>query len=215
MIKRGQLTIFIILGLVLVTVIGLFLVFNNNTSNNQLESYAPEIQDVTNFIDGCVQDAAKDAALAISENGGHYPISNDIAFLDIPYYFKDDTNKLPTKEFVGQSIGNHITDNVDYCLNNFNSLSTYNVVPQEKSFSVSIGDNELFIDYIYKATISKDGRSYNVERFATTIPTRLGLIYNSASYLVDEFENTQATCVSCVYGLSSIQTSQKNGKMQS
>ena len=73
--KRGQLTIFIIIGVLVVLVIISLVIVKNNKSSTSLESNSPQVQPVIDLIEECIEDTSKEAILQTTKTGGFYPVS--------------------------------------------------------------------------------------------------------------------------------------------
>lgn len=76
--KRGQVTVFIILGIVLVAAVGLTTYLLINSGNDEFEQpVAPDVAPVTKFIENCLSERAKSGIIDIGSNGGF--IRSDLA----------------------------------------------------------------------------------------------------------------------------------------
>ena len=76
--KRGQVTVFIILGIVLVVAISLTTFLLLSTGDEAFEQpVAPDVAPVTKFIESCVSEIGKNGIIDIGNNGGF--IKSDLA----------------------------------------------------------------------------------------------------------------------------------------
>ncbi|MFC1733401.1 hypothetical protein ACFL6I_24135 [candidate division KSB1 bacterium] len=86
--KRGQITLFIIIGVVILSALGLFLYLRGQVAEE--EEFVPaDIAPIKVFVDKCLEETAKDAILVVSLQGGYYLApENSLNFLGlkIPYY---------------------------------------------------------------------------------------------------------------------------------
>ena len=123
--KRGQVTVFIIVGIVvLATVLGILILnssISKKTAGNQLEQIRdPLTTPVYTYIQFCIYQTGKDAAIYVGEHGGYYelPVIADLKFY-LPYYFYEEQNKMPSKVIVEQELSKYIVHELPFCLKNF------------------------------------------------------------------------------------------------
>ncbi len=80
MIKRGQLTIFIILGILLIILVGTVIVLNANRSPSynlpRNEEVSEQAQPVQDFINSCLADVGEQGLQLIGDHGGYTTLNN-------------------------------------------------------------------------------------------------------------------------------------------
>ena len=70
MLKRGQVTIFIIIAILIVAVVVIFFMFRDNLGiGSSLPSYA---ENVYTFTQSCIEDSAKEVIYDVGQGGGYY-----------------------------------------------------------------------------------------------------------------------------------------------
>ena len=104
--KKGQVTIFIIIAIVLIGVIagGTFLVSQNKKAAS-LEYFAsssikPTLNSINSRIIDCSEETSKQALDRIGLQGGYYnkpQVSEDLDSSFIPYYYYEGQYLIPTK----------------------------------------------------------------------------------------------------------------------
>lgn len=98
--KKGQLTYFILLSVIIFIAAGFVFYVNGRNKTKELEM-SFDVSPITNFIESCVRDEGENAVIFISEHGGYYnlPSNHYEKFgLSIPYYFYGNIPFNPTKE---------------------------------------------------------------------------------------------------------------------
>tara|TARA_Y100000310_G_scaffold337396_2_gene424370 strand:+ start:962 stop:1744 length:783 start_codon:yes stop_codon:yes gene_type:complete len=93
--KRGQVTLFIIIGILLVIVIGLFLHYKGTLSDIREFSIGTEIvlsqeaQEIYDLVDECMGETTETSFIFLGQQGGYYEVPDkyyDTGFSQIPYF---------------------------------------------------------------------------------------------------------------------------------
>ena len=114
---------------------------------------------------------------------------------------------MPSNEEFSGSLSRYIKDNMKICLNNYESLPNFEILTQDEEPEVIMASQEITVIYNSKHTITNDKKTYEIEEFEFVQPTKLGTLYNSAKYLVDnQIESLGSTCLSCVVELSTTES---------
>jgi hypothetical protein len=149
--KRGQVTIFIILGLVILSSVGFIYLVKNEYFKSEFEKQrdkviVPEqLKPVSMYLDSCVASLAEEGAKLIGVRGGYYdglpedliprsvvnPFSNSLIVLEgleVPYWFYLSANNLPVYQvpslkIMESEILSYVSDNFyDYCVVELNKF---------------------------------------------------------------------------------------------
>ena len=200
--KKGQITIFIIVGIVLVSAILLFFVFNKQVSIGTTEKTEenPEL-----FLESCIEDKVKEAIEFISLRGGY--VNNK---LNINFKFEDEiaynisylcynqgsylpcVNQKPTfmNDLRGE-IKKYILSDVEDCFNGIKSSFAkegYEVGVEYNDFEVEIIPKRVIVQTDSKITLEKSGESTKQEDFKVEVSSRLYEI----SFIIQELVNQEA-----------------------
>ncbi len=91
--NRGQITIFIIIGIIILASVGLYLAIRSETIKEELspeieltiEEVPIEFRPVSHFIEGCIQQIAEEGLTKLGERGGFIDlVDNEIITTDVP-----------------------------------------------------------------------------------------------------------------------------------
>ncbi len=141
--KKGQITLFIIIGILILISAILFVYFKKEMRNIP----EPEIEIITSqplsinpiklYIEACIENTAKNGIFLVSVNGGYispsgiakYNEPGDWALIEDDYYYFENANlpylinkniiKIRSKNEIEKILSNYITVELDSCLTNF------------------------------------------------------------------------------------------------
>src|SRR3989344_3190140 len=132
--KRGQLSLFIAIGVLLLVGLGVFL-YIKSLSAQKVTEVPADIAPIKLYIDKCLEETAKDAVLTVALQGGYYfTPENSLGFLnvEIPYYMYEGNVSVPTKDDIESELSLYIALNLPACAN----LDTF----REKGYTIESGD---------------------------------------------------------------------------
>lgn len=115
MFKRGQLTIFIILTIILIGIIILFFTFQDDLIKRSL---SPEAESISNFVYSCIEETAKKGDFFLAMRGGYFNLPDNY-FTGFPvtsYWLYKCEDNFPNKEIIENEISEYIDSQLDYCL---------------------------------------------------------------------------------------------------
>jgi len=185
--KRGQVAIFIILGIVIIAIITLFLIFG--------EKVIPEIGrgkeiNPVPFLDSCIEDKIKEAVEIISLRGGYienplhktFKFADEEVYTDISYlcytqnYYIPCINQEPMLiQHLKDEMHDYISEDVDDCFDELVvSLGKQNYVVETRyrGFEVELTEKKVIIEIDAELTLTKTGETSKQEDFKIIIPSR-------------------------------------------
>ncbi|QQG38450.1 MAG: hypothetical protein HYS32_02470 [Candidatus Woesearchaeota archaeon] len=191
--KRGQATIFIILGLLILIVSGviyytLSYIKETNIEKEALKKQLPsQIEPIGKFIDECLYSTSIAGTYLIAVKGGYYntPISYiDTESIDIAYYSFKGKDVSPTLTQIENNLGEFIKEALPLCLQNFSKFESFKITPGALTPDVKINNENINIDIKYPIKIEKDNAYYEINTFSTIVPLRLGYLHSVAKEVV-------------------------------
>src|SRR3989344_5966872 len=96
--KKGQFTLVIVLGIVVLLLIALFVVFQDDlfafVGIGEELAYPSEVQEIADHVQECVDASAEEAVATIGYTGGYYTLpslsyTHEELGSSVPYYFYD------------------------------------------------------------------------------------------------------------------------------
>jgi hypothetical protein len=198
--KRGQLTLFIIIGLVVIaTFVTVMLIKNtidtgkmDSTINKQKSAFARE--EVQNFGDSCLKNGI--ARLANSQEGvvwkfgegfeSTYPISS----------FRAERATIPNAASLETEFSAIALDEFANCmdLEALSERTGYTILPSAPpSSAVAIGDDSISLTMSYPLKASKELKVDEISDFKANIPIRLGTALKVANFIATQAANAGST----------------------
>jgi len=174
--KRGQITFFIIFGILILIFAGVFFLFQ--------ESYKPEIKEsfldsslISSFVNSCLKDTTNEGIIILSIQGGYLlPPEPYYEFLNykIPFYFDQKILTQPNREIVGSELENYVDQEIVNCLADF-SLFKEEIIPGKPESEVIISLDVVKVKLNLPLIVKKDNLEKKINEFNIDVPVELGL----------------------------------------
>lgn len=184
--KRGQITIFIIIGIVVLFVIMgmVYLV------RQQAEIVSPTAQtdNIRIFVEACLQSSTVNAMRDVFSKGGYLLSANlntdsnlNTDFLNftennqlfkVPYYFQNEKVNVPSLAAIENAVSLATVNYFYNCTNNFSSLreSGYSIESGRASVDVKFGSSATVASLTYPMRVALGQSITNYADFSSTIP---------------------------------------------
>ena len=183
--KKAQLTIFIIVGIILIASIALFFVFRGGIKQ---EVTIPEAANVRNLVSNCIEEVGTEVIEQIGERGGCWKSDVGsrkseegcrISDSGLAIYYSNNTNYIPSKKEIEEEINLYIGEKLFFCTKNFVDFPELDISQRNIKVNSKINNEEIILDVDYFVSISKENNTNVLKDFKTNIPIRLGIIYDS------------------------------------
>ncbi|MBU1111322.1 MAG: hypothetical protein ABIG93_04305 [archaeon] len=186
--KRGQVTVFIIVGIIILAVAALIFYLGSLTTENlDDENEFVQISSFQIFTEGCLQTIAEEGIFYIGESGGYYNL-DPLAFkyelrenLEVPIYVYYDSYYIPDISIIESQLDMYIEDHLNECLANFSSFTKQGwEITGIGDFSV---DSEIKPEFIevklnYPLSIEDNGLVTDVDHFEEVLDLDFYGYYN-------------------------------------
>ena len=193
--KRGQLTTFTIVALLILTVA----VFISYIYPKGIKEELPatitlpqHIQPVYNLIDSCVSKAAKDAIMVTAAKGGYYSPPKTYSYppLTLTYLYYKGQSYFPSLQQMQVSISRATQELAKDCID-FSQFPTLQITPQSELAAVAtIQENKITIKTNYPLTIQKDTSTFQLSHpYTTALNTNLKQTHTSLTRIFNAIEN--------------------------
>jgi len=203
--KRGQVTIFIIIAIVLVASVGVFFVLRSALF--QPAGIPVAFEPLYNNFITCIEDDTKVGISILESQGGYIelpefesgsgymPFSSQLNFLGnpIPYwYYVSGANvqksQVPSKGDMEKDLEGYIEQEIGDCL--FTSFEEFDVVLGTPEADVTIREGEVEVNLDMDMTLDRAEESIVVSDHEVIVKTSLGKLYDSARKIYDYEQDT-------------------------
>lgn len=198
--RRGQATLFIIAGIVLVSTVMLFVFYKDQISQTMVKTglinkgaLDVESDKVTQQMDTCLEGITGDAVLQVAMNGG-YTMEPKEGFA---YYSVNSQLTAPDIKKIEQSISDYAEQTIPFCVIG----GQFNAKVQPKGTAkctTKITDNKVQITATYPVGITLGEQSATVSDFTAEKDARLGLVYNIALNTIKSYLGKNGICLTCL-----------------
>ncbi len=210
--KRGQITVFVILGILVIIILGILFAYKDaliGETMGQIEGVGtlqPELKEAGEGIEACVKQVSEEAILQLGMRSGYMDNSRmdtfDYSGLKTTYLYIDEESKLLSKKAMAVQLSDYMKKNAYECSGL--ELEGFTITPGDIGAAESeINQESVDIAIEWPITITKGNLESTLDGFSFTIPVRLGLIQQE----VEEFMQIQITnpgeiCLSCLLELN-------------
>jgi hypothetical protein len=175
--KKGQVTIFIIVAIIIVVIGVSFFIFKDSLVNSNKVS--SEIAPIKNFVDDCIEKTGEKVIYEVGQKGGYYLAPEKSTITGIPYYYLEGEFLMPSNEEIEKEISFFVKENLFFCTKNFVDFKDYNISQKEIKVETTILNNKIKLEIDYPLRIAKGKESFIIKDFEKEIPVRFGLVYDS------------------------------------
>jgi len=199
--KRGQVTLFIILGIVLVVVLLLVTVFRGNVLETKFGTETDEVlvsgqvEPIREFVEGCIAEKGNEVINVIGKQGGDlnpglskYWYGDEVAYLCYSDEYGPCNNRQPFLiDHMEEQITNYIQQHLSECLD-FSSWESkgYTVNAGDYEVETVIGNYDTVIVVDYPIEITRGEAVSKETRFSKGFHFPLGKLANVAKSIVDK-----------------------------
>jgi len=182
--KKTQVTVYIIVGIVTLIIISLFIIkfYQNKYDHITVGSEDPRVQSLVSYVKGCMQETAVESFKELGKHGQIYP-KYYIASKNtkIAYYYFEGKSRQTNIEEVASEIEEYIENDIDACIDAFS----------DRSIVLTKNDAKIDVEVSFENGFSKIILNY---------PIRVDT--GEEVLLVDEFETAMEVDYLAIYDLS-------------
>lgn len=189
--KRGQVTLFIIVGVIVVAMIGgLFLIQQKNT-----QSISSEAQIYKDYMQNCLEDSS----IKVLKEVGQNPLQTEINYTIL---FDNNQSISFTREKIKKSIENIQLQKANACNEQFTQENTeYTTqVASDAQVTTTFDEENTYLNINYPVTITKGDKTYTLDEYEQIAqPIRLQAIIETIDKIITEQEDHPTlVCTTCI-----------------
>lgn len=197
--KRGQLTIFIIIGLILLVSAGLvvYLTTQRVVKPVEEEVIVPEdVRPVYEFVQGCADSVAKEGLGLLGLQGGfitlpgiidrtptaNIPIDTMNQF-KIPLWHYEGEDRTPSIGYMEREIARYVNERIKDCTGEFEAFAERFGVTEEANVSTKtvIADDQVLLRITWPLALTTPDRTTRISDFIVRMPVRLKQMWELAN----------------------------------
>lgn len=210
--KRGQITNFIIIGVIIVVLaIALFFILRapEPEVEEQLDLTEKSIA-VKTYVDSCIDSTANTGLLLMGLQGGYlYAPENSIStqYSRVPFYYDNGNKTVPTTQDMEEELAGYLDLYLNDCVQDFAGfdVSVYSIDAPENPVTEVIIDSEkgITVSVDYLVNITAEGRTQEIAEFSREYNYALGKLYAAANLLMAKItENPEYIPISYMDSIS-------------
>ena len=197
--KRGQVTVFVIIGIFIILGFLLFFYLREKTTIFTPDVVIPqEVAPVKRYVESCVQDIGEKAVIKLGMQSGYVEIPEEIAMnpgayisvggpIKLPYWYLNGIDTSPTLANMQSQISDYVSKNLKSCLRNFSDFDEFIIEEKgEIKTKTVIAEEEVVITIDYPLVIKnkKGDKITTLSKYAASVPVRLKKIYRLAKEIM-------------------------------
>ena len=211
--KKAQVTIFVIVGLIAVSLLLLSyyyreVIFGELSEIGLFESTAlpNEVKGVSNIITSCIEEVSRAGLEIMGQQGGYIilpndpiitpanPLSNKLEIfpgsnINVAYWFYQKANGvidslMPPRQRMEQELKNYIDANLENCVD-FSNLN-FNIISGNVESQVNILDERVRVNVEYPLEIDFEGKNFRLRDFNVNLDVPIGELYEAAMEIINK-----------------------------
>jgi len=198
--KRGQVTVFVIVGILVILALLLFFYLKERTTIFTPDIVVPqEVAPVKRYVESCVQDIGEKAVIRLGMQSGYVEIPEEIAMnpgayisvggpIKLPYWYLNGVDTSPKLSDIQSQISDYVSKNLKSCLRNFSDFDEFIIEEKgEIKTKTVIAEEEVIITIDYQLVIkNKIGdKITTLSKYTASVPVRLKKIYRLAKGIME------------------------------
>lgn len=200
--KRAQITVFIIIGIILLLSVLLLVYITTREIAQPIEEaiIVPEdVKPVHEFITNCLQQTAKRGAALLGQQGGYIYMPAAISktpsshvSLDpygvvmIPYWYFEGEDRTPSIEFMQAELNRYIYDNLRTCIGDFEAFKAQYDIQEKGDITPTVifTEKEAIIKMKWPLELTVLGRTTRIEDYTARLQARIKQAWDTANRIM-------------------------------
>jgi hypothetical protein len=173
--KRGQVTVFLIIGVVVLLLSAGIFFITSKTVTQEIYTEAPDsFSDkgkVQIYVESCLEDMTVQGIEVLSLQGGFYKIDTGLKTENLNIaYGNYEGQLLLTKDIFGEELSKYVQDNLQYCIQNFEIFEefTINTLSPEE-VTIEMQTDGLIANLKYGLEIVQGNDKERISKFQSTV----------------------------------------------
>ena len=180
--KKGQLTVFVIIGIIILISIFSFIFLKSWLNQKEIEVEEKKAQEINtassavkDFVEQCIFSTAKEAILENSWQGGYFLLPEHATqdlFSNLPYHYYLGQDLSLNDDFFATELGAYVDNSINFCLQDFKYLNSqgYNVTFENSSSEVVLTPKGVIVKTAFPLLLSLGEHTKTFDVFQIDIP---------------------------------------------
>jgi|AntAceMinimDraft_18_1070375.scaffolds.fasta_scaffold36616_2 hypothetical protein len=187
--KRGQVTIFIIIAVLVIAGVALFFTFKSDIGIGKQEMSSVEIAPIKAFVQECLESSVEEGIYYLGIQGGYYetPKPKEIYLTaEIPVYWNVDSENIPTKETIELELVTYVLDDLYECLEGLEEFENKGFeIKEEASSGEVVISSRVNFKLNYPMVIEKGDSKSKIEDFSYVLNFDFMSKHNLARMIIE------------------------------
>lgn len=184
---KGQLTVYIILGMIFLGIVGtlLYILFVPEVG------IPARITPINDHVQTCLEQVSVPGIYLLARNGGYIfasLASVNTLYGHVAYHHLLERDLSPKQDFMEREISQYIQKALPACIKGFRQYPQFMINASRPSVNVEIQDDFVSIEMDYPLEVSQEGRTVSINEFATVIPIRLGTVLDRKEAVLAKYK---------------------------
>jgi hypothetical protein len=193
--KKSQISIYIIIGILILIVFSIYIALKNKNEFKPTLIIPDNVRPIKNYLDRCIYDLSKEGIIIQGKQGGFIEIPNQILFqhgsyislgqggvIKIPLWYYNGENRMPTLNYMRAELEKYISEGLDSCIDNLNLFENFIVYNGSAKVDVVYGEKDVFVTVKLPLIIRNlmETQETRINDFYAVIPVRMRNVYSLA-----------------------------------
>lgn len=200
--KKGQVTIPIIIGLLLLISIALFFYLRGETVVVESGTIVPDdIAPVYTLVESCIYSISEEAIITLGLQGGYIEIPADIknnpsthvkidpfGLYKIPYWYFKGEKRVPTIGSMENDISTYVESKLESCVGSLKDFEyKFKVKAGTPEVNTIIADKDVYLEVNFPVELKSkvEKKTIKIDKFNSKIPVALRRAYDLANRTID------------------------------
>jgi len=188
--KKGQVTFYVLVGIIIVVIVLILLFFSSHIWSGMGRqklteeiAFSQAVENVRSYVQSTIDVLAEEGVIILGRQGGLINLKEDYVTTD----YSNISNYLPEKEVLSKELSNYISQNLKNNLV-FENKTFYTVETGDRIITKTVfTENEIKIETVFSVTVKAgNGTERKLDPFKTTLKVRMDKIYDIAKSVVED-----------------------------
>lgn len=179
--KRGQTSLFVVLGLLIIGILLLYFLLKNE---DMPTASMIDTNHISNYVTNCLDDVAYEGLVLVGKQGGYKEVPYVIIVWNTSYWYTESGNIQPFLFEIEKNLEEYVDEHIEECLN-FEGFPGYRIRTGTPLTNVTITDRHVNFELLYPMNIEQGESSAMLYEFYVEFPIQLRDMYNVSAQIVN------------------------------